>query len=214
MQKLTKFLLAGLFVFEGLMMTGTVAAKNIQVCFTQNGQCLKRVVSTIDHADKTIQLQAYELTSPVIVSALTKAKQRGVDVQVLLDKENVFNNKTVLMNLKKANIAYLVDAKPDAAFSNVVIVDDQEVVTGTANFIDPKNLKVTDDIVFISDAPSVINQYIDNFTQRKKASETVENFCKHSTQCKFSQAAGSAKKAASDAWSGTKNFWKKHVNGE
>jgi phosphatidylserine/phosphatidylglycerophosphate/cardiolipin synthase-like enzyme len=44
------------------------------------------VTDTIHQAKKQILVQAYSFTSPAIAKALTDAKARGVDVEVILDK--------------------------------------------------------------------------------------------------------------------------------
>ena len=204
----------GAFIAVCLLMTGSAFANDIHVCFTPNQSCLKQVVNVINHADKTLKLQVYDMTSPEIVSALSHAKKRGVNVQVLLDQSNAFSSDSVLPALKTAAIPHLIDTKSEVVLSNILIADNQEIVTGMGAFMNPAKVRMSDDIVFIRDEPDVINQYLNNFLQHQRSAQSVEVFCKHSAQCKFSQAAGSAKKAAVDAWSGTKNFWKKHVSGE
>jgi len=205
--------LISLFMLGCLIAGSPAFANEIQACFTPSGQCTQKVISVINHARKSIQLQAYELTSLNVVSALQNAKQRGVTVQLLLDRENIYDNATALDKIKAAGIPYKIHTNFEVALSNYIVIDNATLVTGSALFMDTKKVSLSDDSLFISDS-SLANQYANKFKQSMKTSEPEKEFCKHSARCKFSQASGSAKKAASDVWDGTKNFWRKHISGE
>ncbi len=58
-------------------------------CFSTQGDCTGILVNAIDLARKTILVQAYELGSERIERALVGAKERGVNVQVVLDKHKL-----------------------------------------------------------------------------------------------------------------------------
>ena len=60
----------------------------VTTCFTPAQACADLIAGILDHAKVQIRLQAYGFTSSPILSALVSAKQRGVDVVVILDKSD------------------------------------------------------------------------------------------------------------------------------
>ena len=58
-----------------------------QVYFSPNHGATKAVVDALDAAKTTVLVQAYSFTSALIAKALVEAHDRGVDVQVILDRK-------------------------------------------------------------------------------------------------------------------------------
>ena len=112
-----------------------------QVCFTPGENCTQEVVDIINKAKKQILVQAYAFTSTPIARALIQAKQRGVDVKVLLDKTQVktkYSSATYLLN----NAIWVrIDAHPVIAHNKVILVDNSTLITGSFNFTKAANDK-------------------------------------------------------------------------
>ena len=62
------------------------AAKIWDVCFSPAGNCADVILSEISRAKRSIHVQAYSFTSREIAEALVAAKNRGVSVEVILDR--------------------------------------------------------------------------------------------------------------------------------
>jgi phosphatidylserine/phosphatidylglycerophosphate/cardiolipin synthase-like enzyme len=62
-----------------------VYAASIETGFSPEGTALQLVLKTITTAQQEIRLMGYSFTSPEVAGALVRAKQRGVDVKVVLD---------------------------------------------------------------------------------------------------------------------------------
>jgi phosphatidylserine/phosphatidylglycerophosphate/cardiolipin synthase-like enzyme len=56
--------------------------------FSPEGSASRLVDRAIDHAQHSIRLAAYSFTSTDVVRRLIEAKQRGVDVAVIVDERN------------------------------------------------------------------------------------------------------------------------------
>jgi phosphatidylserine/phosphatidylglycerophosphate/cardiolipin synthase-like enzyme len=56
------------------------------VCFTPGENCTQLIADELSKATRTIQVQAYSFTSVPIMKALIDAKNRGLDIEVILDK--------------------------------------------------------------------------------------------------------------------------------
>jgi phosphatidylserine/phosphatidylglycerophosphate/cardiolipin synthase-like enzyme len=59
-----------------------------QVAFSPDRGALELVIRTIDSAHSTIRVAAYTFTSKPIAGALMRARKRGVDVRVVVDRSN------------------------------------------------------------------------------------------------------------------------------
>jgi phosphatidylserine/phosphatidylglycerophosphate/cardiolipin synthase-like enzyme len=69
-----------------LSVTSPLGAGTPTVCFTPGMHCTERIVQALGASQRTVLVQAYSFTSAPIAQALLKAHQRGVSVQVILDK--------------------------------------------------------------------------------------------------------------------------------
>ncbi|STT63762.1 endonuclease [Klebsiella pneumoniae] len=64
-------------------------AAETEIGFSPEGSALQLVLNTINSSTESIRLMGYSFTSPEVAGALVRAKQRDVDVKVVLDgKEN------------------------------------------------------------------------------------------------------------------------------
>src|SRR5438067_13649726 len=66
-----------------------VTEDHIAVYFSPRGGAMAALLGEIEHAEKSIDVQAYLLTSKRIARALEAAQRRGVPVRLILDKHNL-----------------------------------------------------------------------------------------------------------------------------
>src|SRR5262245_14181339 len=71
-----------------LALTSEAAAPELAPCFTPGENCTGIIAQAIDRAVVSVLVQAYHFTSIPILHALTRAKGRGVEVRVILDRVN------------------------------------------------------------------------------------------------------------------------------
>jgi len=63
------------------------APASVSVCFTPGPtSCAEMIADRIDAAQSKVRVQAYYLTSPIILRPIAGAKRRGLDVAAILDK--------------------------------------------------------------------------------------------------------------------------------
>ncbi|MGB5917155.1 MAG: phospholipase D-like domain-containing protein [Phormidesmis sp.] len=108
---------------------------------TRYGDNLEQlVIDAIAQATTTVDLAVQELNLPLIAEALVVAQRRGVQVRVIL--ENDYADATeveALQILANGQIAQIDDTADGSAGSGLMhhkfmVVDRQQVVTGSANF--------------------------------------------------------------------------------
>ena len=105
-----------------------------QVYFSPNHGATKAVVDALDGAMSTVLVQAYSFTSAPIAKALVEAHDRGVDVQVILDRKETGSKYSSADFLAHAGITPLIDGRHAIAHNKVVVIDGLVVITGSFNF--------------------------------------------------------------------------------
>ena len=113
---------------------GPFAPSSVDVYYSPSGGCTTACVATIDGAKKSIFVQAYSFTSQPIAQALVNAKNRGVAVQVILDKSDKTGNGTLIDVVANAGISTFVDPVHAIAHNKIMIIDSAIVITGSFNF--------------------------------------------------------------------------------
>lgn len=146
---------------------------NVLPCFTPGQRCDSLIINAIDNAQRTIEVQAYQLTSTPISSALAKANRRGVKVRIILDKSqyrhNGYSSAVYFMN---QHIPVWIDRKPAIAHNKVMIIDNDIVITGSYNFSKSAQYRNAENILIIK-SDFVARDYKDNFVKRLSVSEKL-----------------------------------------
>jgi hypothetical protein len=119
-----------------------VYAASIETGYSPEGTALQLVLKTINSAQQEIRLMGYSFTSPEVAGALVRAKQRGLDVKVVLDwKANTGRqNKASLaaMNLLvNAGIPVRTVSQYKIMHDKVIIADGRNVEVGSFNYTRP-----------------------------------------------------------------------------
>jgi phosphatidylserine/phosphatidylglycerophosphate/cardiolipin synthase-like enzyme len=155
---------------------GQPPANNVAVeaiCFSPHGHCTNRLVEALNGAQKTIRVQAYSFTSLPIARALVAAQRRGVDVQIIVDRDsvNAVHGQAVVM--RRAGSVVMVDRAHAIAHNKVMIIDDRLVVTGSFNFTNAAETKNAENLIILR-SNSVAKQFSDNWGYHREHSVPFE----------------------------------------
>ena len=136
----------------------------LRVYFSPNGGCTRAIVNSVEAAREQVLVQAYELTSAPIQSALLLAHRRGAQLQVIVDPEDLKEGGEVLRALVAGGAQVLVDRahKPGIAHNKVMVIDRAIVLTGSFNFSKAAEIHNAENLLVISDA-AVAATYAANF---------------------------------------------------
>jgi phosphatidylserine/phosphatidylglycerophosphate/cardiolipin synthase-like enzyme len=110
------------------------------VCFTSGkgsahgGDCNGLAMKEIAQASAALLVQAYGFTEPRIIAAIVAARQRGVEVTVLLDKTTPREWGEGADAIAASGIPVLIDWRPPIAHNKVMVIDGATVITGSFNF--------------------------------------------------------------------------------
>nr|WP_230440373.1 MULTISPECIES: phospholipase D family protein [Wolbachia] len=125
----------------------------------------------MDHAKKSVLVQAYQFTSKPIAQSLIRAKKRGVDIKVILDESQVSSKYSVINELFHQRIPIYIDYKPAISHSKIMIIDNQKIITGSFNFSDAAQKKNAENLLIITGDSPLVEQYIENWEDRQSHSK-------------------------------------------
>lgn len=136
------------------------------VYFSPEGGATQAVVNALAGARQTVLVQAYSFTSAPIARALVAAHQRGVKVQVLLDKSNLSEKYSSADFLQYAGLATFIDSAHAIAHNKVIIIDGETVITGSFNFTKSAEQRNAENLLIIRD-PTLAAQYTHNWEEHR-----------------------------------------------
>jgi phosphatidylserine/phosphatidylglycerophosphate/cardiolipin synthase-like enzyme len=91
----------------------------------------REVVAALDEAQDSIQVAMYNFTLDNVTDALLHAHQRGVTVQVVLDSNTI--QSVQAHRLVEAGIPVVGDNRPESMHNKFLVIDQQQVWTGSLN---------------------------------------------------------------------------------
>lgn len=104
------------------------------VKFSPKGGVTDAIVKLVDSSKSSIRLLAYSFTSDQIATALVNAHNRGVDVQIILDKTAPTANGGKYGYVVASGIPVFIDSKHAIAHNKVIIVDSKMIENGSFNY--------------------------------------------------------------------------------
>ena len=155
--------------FAGNQSIQVPAAGSIEVAFSPSEGSEALVIKVADSAKSELRILAYSFTSVPLVSALLRAKRRGVDVRLVADEKN--NVQDDRSGKARAALSALVNAGVSVRTINVypihhdkVIVADRETVElGSFNYSDAAARRNSENVLVNWRNPKLAEVYIAHF---------------------------------------------------
>ncbi|HEY9193249.1 MAG TPA: phospholipase D-like domain-containing protein [Methyloversatilis sp.] len=168
-------------LFAAMMLTalplqagGMIRAEgSVEVAFAPWDDAERLVMDQIDGAKQAIYVQAYALTSRNIARTLIAARERGLKVEIIADRDKVLKDEhSALPRVAGSGAALWLDGHYTAAHSKVMIVDpdgkDPVVVTGSYDFSTNGKPDNAENVLVLSGNRALAKSYMDNW-QRHRA---------------------------------------------
>jgi len=145
----------------------------VRAHFAPDVPLAQEVVKEIAKARKSIMVQACKFTSGTILQALGAARNKGITVEVILDKDHRPPNKETLSpslgdSLLSIGVPVYIDSEHAVANNNVIIIDDRLVITGSYSFTDSE--KIYAENIVIIDNIQIAEEYAANWTKHRNHS--------------------------------------------
>ncbi len=157
------------FSLAVLLMVPQLWAGDVRIFFSPKGGCEEAVLAQIDKAHSYIHVAMYAFTSRYLAHALLRAKERGVDVKVVLDA--TFDGKTSYSKgeyLRRNGIS-VKDIHPvwrqglreieGVMHHKFAVIDGHVVVTGSYNWTASAERANYENLLVFTDAPSLAAAY-------------------------------------------------------
>ncbi len=148
------------------------ARGTIQLAFTPGDDVAGLIVETIGKARRQVLVQTYSFTHKDIAQALVDAKRRGIDVQVVADRqqmESVATSRVVW--LAEQGVPVWVDTEHAAAHNKIMLIDngtaDAVVITGSFNFTHAAQHRNAENLLILRGNPTLAEAYAANWRRHK-----------------------------------------------
>lgn len=138
-----------------------------EVCFTPGENCACQIIQEIKQAKKQILVQAYVFSDLSIAQALIRAKQRGLDVKIILDKSQLKGKFTLLNFFRKHKISVVIGCLPGIAHNKIIIIDNDTVITGSYNYTRSATKRNAENLLIIKDS-GLAKVYMQNWYDQEK----------------------------------------------
>lgn len=122
----------------------------IKAAFSPSGDIYEKIMApAIRNAKKNIKVSIFVLTRTDMKQDLIAAKNRGVDVKVIMDALSAKNYKKHLNELRENNIKVKVENWGGKNHEKTISIDDEILITGSANFSYNAVLRNDENVLFI-----------------------------------------------------------------
>lgn len=128
-----------------------------------------KIVNMIKSAQSEILVQSYVFTNKLIATELINAKNKNVNVVIILDKNNTTYKYSVLNVLIINNVVPYIDSAHSIAHDKILIIDKKILITGSYNHTKAAENKNGENLLVIEN-PDLCKLYIDNFELHKSHS--------------------------------------------
>jgi len=144
------------------------ARGTVQLAFSPWDDAEAMIVDSIRRARQQILVQAYSFTSRTLANALSAAKKRGVDVQVMADREQTFNGEASrIPDLVQEGIPVVLEVRYQSAHNKVMVIDagtaEAAVITGSYNWTYAAQYKNAENVLILRHNPDIVNAYAANW---------------------------------------------------
>ncbi len=150
-----------------------VGNSRVELYFSPSDGTNQKIISAINSADNDLNVETMVITRSDIANAISAAKSRGVEVQVLTNSKN--DNAEFVNTILSSTLPvdkFIFDNKAKATLHHkLAIVDanfavsDPQVITGSHNWSNSANNKNDENTLIIHNA-DIANQYFQQFGYR------------------------------------------------
>lgn len=172
MYKTILIFILSIIVYYGI--TSYTKTPSYETCFTPPAQCGNFIVNHINQSKQSVRIQAYGFTSEKIIKALIEAKNRDVNVEVILDRSNFQKKKLdTIKLLRKHSITVYQDNAKGIAHNKIMIIDNKKVITGSFNFTKNADYNNVENVVVLDDV-NMASKYTTNWLHRLSNSTMID----------------------------------------
>jgi phosphatidylserine/phosphatidylglycerophosphate/cardiolipin synthase-like enzyme len=166
-------LLAALVLLATPAAAVQTAQGSIEVAFTPWDDAEGALLRTVRSARHAIYVQAYLLTSRSLAKTLIEAKQNGIAVEILADRDMTARpgGGSQIPLQAAAGIPVFIETRYAAAHNKIILVDPEgaqsAVVTGSYNFTFSAQARNAENLLIIRNNPELAMAYLHNWRRHR-----------------------------------------------
>jgi phosphatidylserine/phosphatidylglycerophosphate/cardiolipin synthase-like enzyme len=133
-----------------------------ETCFSRVERCDVLLINLINRANRSVYVAVYSFTRDSLATALISAKERGVEVRVVIERERAYEQGSEYPRLKSAGVDVRLDGNPNLMHHKFMVIDGYVVVTGSYNWSSAAEDRNDENIVVILDR-DVAQRFVQEF---------------------------------------------------
>ena len=137
-------------------------AQNIEVYFSPNGGCQQAVISELRKATQSIDIAMYYLSSREIAQALLKARERHVQIRIVLDQGQEIESASKSGYLIKHRVKVRYHLGFGLMHNKFAVFDGKSLITGSFNWTLTAEERNEENLLIITDEET-IEKYEERF---------------------------------------------------
>ncbi len=148
--------------------TFQVGDQTVELWFLpDNKEGYRRISQLIKSAKKSVKVAMFTWTRPDLAEEVIAARERGVDVQVILDRHSASGaSKKIVAMFEEANLPYRINRGPGLLHHKMLIVDDRVIEIGSANWTRAAFNSNDDNFIVVSPLNNVQRKQLDKLWRR------------------------------------------------
>jgi phosphatidylserine/phosphatidylglycerophosphate/cardiolipin synthase-like enzyme len=163
---------------QGIRSHAVAVSGTVQVLFTPEDDAAGQIVLAIAHAQKQVLVQTFSFTNREIAQALISAKQRGVDVRVVTDAEQIQRmERSKVPMVAAGGVPVFVDSLHASAHNKVMVIDagsaSPVVITGSFNFTHAAQFKNAENLLIFRGNRELTAAYLENWRRHREHSQPL-----------------------------------------
>lgn len=131
----------------------------IRVFFSPKGGVAEEIIKQIDNAESYIDIAMYSFTYEPIAEAIIRAKNRGVQIRILMDKGQSQGKYSKYKFLLDNDISAIQDKHAGIMHNKIAIIDGRILFTGSYNWSKSAEERNEENLLEFIDEEEIIRIY-------------------------------------------------------
>ena len=128
----------------------TQPSSRAEALFCPEDNCAEQIIKLVDQAQESVLVAVYSFTLDELGDALVRASERGVSVQVILEKDQL-SEYSEYEKLLNAGISTITDSNPALMHHKFAVIDQKTVITGSFNWSRNANERNNENLLIVHD---------------------------------------------------------------
>nr|ULG16078.1 phospholipase D family protein [Serratia proteamaculans] len=139
------------------------ASPTFSVGFSPSHSAKAAVMEVINHAQQTLNVEAYSFTDKDLARALLVAKKRGVVVKVVADRKANSDRYTAVTFMVNNGLNVRLNDKYAIFHNKIILADGHTLQTGSYNYSSSADKRNAENVLVVRNQPQLVTVYQQEF---------------------------------------------------